>query len=335
MKALIFSETAHMMNGQGVHTAYIDLVELLRGRKEVDVLIENEGQGDIFHSHTYGPLYFWKGRKYKNRRVITVHVIPDSIKGSLPLWKLWYPFVKWYFKKVFNYADVCIAISPMVEKAILELGVKTKIVRIFNPLPLERWQSSFQLRRSGREYLKLEDDDFVVIGVGQLQSRKGIEDFIEIAIALPHLKFVWVGGRPFGKFTEGYDRINHKIARAPSNIIFTGLLELDKMPAMYAAADTMLFPSYQENCPLAPIEAAASGMPVIYRDIEEYSLLYEHPYLKAKSNDEFIQLIKYLSQDDNFYQKALDLSLNLIKQFEKEEIFKKILSVYSELNSEQ
>lgn len=331
MKALIFSETAHMMNGQGVHTAYVDLVELLRGRKEVDVLIENEGRGDVFHSHTYGPLYFWKGRKYKSKRVITVHVIPDSIKGSLPLWKLWYPFVKWYFKKVFNYADICIAISPMVEKAILDLGVKTKIVRIANPLPVERWQSSYQSRIAGRKRLALQASDFVILGVGQLQSRKGVEDFIEIAKSLPELKFVWVGGRPFGKFTEGYERINKKIANAPDNIHFTGLLDLELMPEMYAAADVMLFPSYQENCPLAPIEAAACGMPVIYRDIEEYVQLYEYPYLKADSNESFVEIIKGLSTNEQFYEYGLELSSNIIRQFEKEEIYRKIMNVYSSL----
>lgn len=331
MKALIFSETAHMMNGQGVHTAYVDLVELLRGRQEVDVLIENEGKGDVFHSHTYGPLYFWKGRKYKSKRVITVHVIPDSIKGSLPFWKLWYPFVKWYFKKVFNYADICIAISPMVEKAILDLGVKTKIVRIANPLPIGRWQSTYQTRIAGRKRLQLKGSDFMILGVGQLQSRKGVEDFIEIAKSLPDLKFVWVGGRPFGKFTEGYERINKKIANAPANLHFTGLLDLELMPEMYAAADVMLFPSYQENCPLAPIEAAACGMPVIYRDIEEYVQLYEFPYLKADSNDGFIEIIKRLSTDEQFYEEGLELSSNIIRQFEKEEIYRKIMDVYSSL----
>ncbi|HMG13888.1 MAG TPA: glycosyltransferase, partial [Saprospiraceae bacterium] len=126
---------------------------------------------------------------------------------------------------------------------------------------------------------------------------------------------------------------NNKIANAPCNIQFTGLMELDQMPELYASADMMLFPSYQENCPLAPIEAAAFGMPVIYRDIEEYSTLYEYPYLKAKTNEEFIVLIKRLSEDECFYQEAYDLSTNLIKQFEKEEIYKKILNVYSELTT--
>ncbi len=332
MKAHIFSETAKMkMNGQGVHSAYLDLVEILKEKKEVEIIVDDKGKGDIFHSQTYGPYYFWLGRRYKGRRVLTVHVIPDSIKGSLPLWKLWYPLVKWYLKKVYNYADVCIAISPMVEKAIIDLEVKTRIVRICNPLHLERWHCSIKKRKSGRQFLKLSEEDFMIIGVGQLQARKGIEDFIEIAKACPHLKFVWVGGRPFGLFTEGIVRINNKIAKAPKNIQFTGIIDFDKMPEMYAAADMMLFTSYQENSPLAPIEAAACGKPVIYRDLKEYTLLYEYPYLKAKINREFIELIKRLKTDVAFYKEARHLSFNLIKQFEKEEISDKILKVYLEL----
>jgi len=37
------------------------------------------------------------------------------------------------------------------------------------------------------------------------------------------------------------------------------LFPLEKMPLLYNAADMLLFPSYQENCPLVPIEAAAAG----------------------------------------------------------------------------
>ncbi len=95
MKVHVVSETEFILKGQGVHTAFVDHVELLKELKEIDVLVNNEGSGDIFHSHTYGPYYFWKGRNYKGRRVFTVHVIPDSIKGSLTNWKFWIYFVRW------------------------------------------------------------------------------------------------------------------------------------------------------------------------------------------------------------------------------------------------
>ena len=83
----------------------------------------------------------------------------------------------------------------------------------------------------------------MVLGVGQLQARKGVEDFIDIATAIPGAEFVWVGGRPFGAMTEGISRINDRIESAPENIHFSGMVDLEIMPLMYAAGDVLLFTS--------------------------------------------------------------------------------------------
>jgi 1,2-diacylglycerol-3-alpha-glucose alpha-1,2-galactosyltransferase len=93
----------------------------------------------------------------------------------------------------------------------------------------------------------------------------------------------------------------------------------------------MLFPSYQENCPLAPIEAAACGMPVIFRDLEEYRSLYENPYIKAGNTTEFIDLSRKMIEDKQFYIEGLKISEQLIKQFDKGIIRKKLLNVYQSL----
>ncbi|MGI4750700.1 MAG: glycosyltransferase family 4 protein [Janthinobacterium lividum] len=328
LKIHVVSETPFVMKGQGVHTAFVEQIELLREKSDIQVVVNEEGWGDLMHCHTYGPYYFWKGRRYKKRRIHTAHVIPDSIKGSLPMWKQLFPFVNWYFKKVFSYADVVIALSPMVEEAILKLGVKSRIVKIYNPVLISKWKRTEENRQKGRQLLMLSGDRKIILGVGQLQRRKGLEDFIDIAEAMPEADFVWVGGRPFGKLTEGIERINNRIKTASPHIHFAGMLDLAAMPAIYAAADLLLFTSYQENCPLAPLEAAACGMPVVYRDIREYELLYEQPYLKAKTTDTFIQIIKKLLNDQEFYAEGLAISAELIKQFNQEKIRKELIDLY-------
>lgn len=332
MKIHVASETMYMVKGNGVHTAFIDHVELLKSNNDVEVVINNEGEGDVFHCHTYGLYYFIKGMRYKNKRVHTVHVIPDSIKGSLPLWPVFMPFVKWYLKQVYSFADVCIAISPMVEEAIKQTGAKTEIVRIFNPINIDKWKRTPSMRKQGREMLGLSENDFVVLGVGQLQARKGVEDFIDIAVAIPNANFVWAGGRPFKMMTEGISRIDARIENATPNIQFTGMLNLDMMPFVYAAADLMLFTSYQENCPLAPIEAAACGMPVVFRDIEEYKSLYDNFYLKAKNTTEFIAITTRLINDKAYYAQGLNISSTLIHQFDKDRIRERLLSLYQQLD---
>ncbi len=331
LKIHVVSETEYVTKGQGVHTAFIEHVTLLKEKNDVQVVVNGEGWGDVLHCHTYGPYYFWKGRKYKGKRIYTAHVIPDSIKGSLPMWQRLMPFVKWYFKKVFSYADVVVALSPMVEEAIRALGVKTRIVKIYNPVLTSKWKRTKENRQKGRQLLNLTDDKKVVLGVGQLQSRKGVEDFLDIAEALPEATFIWVGGRPFGKLTEGIERINNRIKKASAHIHFAGLFDLKDMPAVYAAADLLLFPSYQENCPLAPLEAAACSMPVVYRDIREYSLLYGQPYLKAKTTEAFIQLTKKLLHEPEFYKQGLQISGELITQFDQEKIRQQLMDLYQEV----
>lgn len=327
----VVSETPFVTKGQGVDTAFIEHIALLKEKNDVKVVVNGEGWGDLLHAHTYGPYYFWKGRKYKGKRIFTAHVIPDSIKGSLPMWKYLFPFVNRYFKKVYSYADVVVALSPMVEEAVRVLGVTTKIVKIYNPVLVDNWKRTAENQQKGRELLKLTGDRKVVLGVGQLQSRKGVEDFLDIAEAIPEATFVWVGGRPFGKLTEGIERINTRIKKASPHIHFTGMLDLKYMPSVYAAADLLLFTSYQENCPLAPLEAAACGIPVVYRDIREYSLLYEHPYLKAKTTEAFIDLTKKLLNEPDFYEQGLQISEQLIKQFDKEKIRQQLMDLYREV----
>jgi 1,2-diacylglycerol-3-alpha-glucose alpha-1,2-galactosyltransferase len=335
MKVHVISETPFIMKATGVHTAFIDHIELLKENNDIEVVINEEGTGDVVHGHTYGLYFIWKGRKYKGRRVFTVHVIPDSIKGSLPLWQLFMPFVRLGLKIVYSYADVCVAISPMVEKAIIETGAKTKILRVYNPVHTEYWKRTKEKRKTGRKLFGLTENEFVVIGVGQLIGRKGVDDFLDIAQAFPEVKFVWIGGRPFGGLTEGIKRINERFSNAGSNVINAGQFNLECMPAIYASGDLMLFPSYQENCPLAPIEAAASGMPVIYRDIEEYRSLYEKPYLKATTTEEFIGLTKRMIYDKEYYTDGVKISEQLLRQFDKDQIREKLLSIYMELLSDR
>jgi 1,2-diacylglycerol-3-alpha-glucose alpha-1,2-galactosyltransferase len=333
MKIHIVSETKHLFKGNGVHTAFLDHVELMGSKGDVETVVNNKGLGDVYHSHTYGPYYFLKGLPYRGKRIHTVHVIPDSIKGSIPMWKTMMPVVKWYFKRVYSYADVCLAISPMVEEAIKETGADTEIIRIQNPINVEKWQRTPENRVKGRAMLGLSDDAFVVLGVGQLQARKGVEDFIDVAAAIPDAQFVWVGGRPLKVMTEGISRIDARMAAAPDNLQFTGLQDLETMPLMYAAADVMLFPSYQENCPLAPIEGAAAGLPVVFRDIEEYRHLYEYAYIKASSTEDFIAITRELKYDRHFYADAVSRSKQLVVQFDKDKIREKLINVYERLNN--
>jgi 1,2-diacylglycerol-3-alpha-glucose alpha-1,2-galactosyltransferase len=219
----------------------------------------------------------------------------------------------------------------MVEKAIIDSGAKTRIVNIYNPVHIETWKRTEENRKRGRELLGITKNEFVVLGVGQLTGRKGVDDFLDVSKSIPEVRFVWAGGRPFGGLTEGIKRIDERFLKSGKNVINAGQINLEDMPLIYAAADLMLFPSYQENCPLAPIEAAACGMPVIYRDIEEYKSLYMNSYIKAAGTEEFISLTRRMIEDKEFYNEGLKISQELLIQFDKDIIREKLINVYKSL----
>ena len=331
MKIHVISETDMVMKATGVHTAFIDHVQLLKQSENIEVFVNNEGYGDVFHSHTYGLYYFLKGLRYRGRKVFTAHVIPDSVKGSLPMWELFMPLVKAYLRLIYSYADVCIAISPHVEKAILDTKANTRIVRIDNPVRTEIWKRTDYMRRKGKEMLGVDSNEFVVLGVGQVLGRKGVDDFIEISKCVPEARFIWAGGRPFGKLTEGIKRLDEKFAMANRNLFRAGPFDVSLMPYIYSAGDLLLFPSLQENCPLTPIEAAASGMPVIFRDLDEYKSLYENTYIKAGTLSEFVNLTRRMIYDRNYYEEGLEISKRLLVQFDKERIKEKLILLYNDL----
>jgi 1,2-diacylglycerol-3-alpha-glucose alpha-1,2-galactosyltransferase len=225
----------------------------------------------------------------------------------------------------------------MVEEAIRSLKVTTPIIRINNPINAATYRPAAKKREAGRQLLNTAGDAVVVLGVGQIEPRKGVEDFLDIAGKLPQLSFIWVGGRPFGPLTEGVTGLDRKIASAMAvnpQLKFAGTFPLEQMPLIYNAADLLLFPSLQENSPMVPIEAAAAGLPVIFRDLPEYKKLYLNSYLSANSTDSFAELIRKIQNDRKFRGQALTMSEKLIGQFDKIEIRRQLLSLYREVLEE-
>ena len=116
-----------------------------------------------------------------------------------------------------------------------------------------------------RQKLGIPTDKFTVIGVGQVQERKGVPDFIELAKRHPEIQFVWVGGFSFGKMTDGYNELKQVVDQPPVNLMFPGILDRDEMNDYYNVADLFLLPSFNELFPMSILEAFSVGLPVIDR----------------------------------------------------------------------
>ena len=123
-----------------------------------------------------------------------------------------------------------------------------------------------------RNDLGLDDDEFVILFVGWLLPRKGIDFLVlalrelladaEVRVRRPRL--VMVGSGP------GRDRVERLVERVgvADASRFAGMVPYDRMPAMYRSADAFVLPSvampeWQEQFGMALIEAMACGTPVV------------------------------------------------------------------------
>ena len=118
----------------------------------------------------------------------------------------------------------------------------------------------------------------VLLSVGGIEERKNslriLQAFQQIRGHHPAAQLVIAGGASLLNHTE-YQEAFHQ-ARAEMNlpagaIRITGPLAQADMPALYRAADVLVFPSVSEGFGLAVLEAMASGIPVATANIAPFT----------------------------------------------------------------
>lgn len=332
LRVNVMSESSRFgLTAQGEHTAFLDCVDLMRTHPDLEIHVNDRCPCDLLHSHSWGPFYLAKGLAYKGRRVFTAHALPETAEGALPLMGLARPMVRAYLTAIYNFSDVVIAVGPAGAESLRKLRVRSRIEVLPNALRNDRFFPSAELRQEGRALLGVPEGRPLVLGVGQLQPRKGIADFAAVAGSLQEVQFIWVGGRPFGAVSAGIPDIRRLMAHPPRNLRFAGPFELIQMPMVYNAADCMLFPSFQENCPYAPLEAASCGLPVIFRDLPEYKLLYRSEYLAARDVAGFTGLLEEILESPSLRTLHGQASLRLAADFSPAQFIESLAQVYDHL----
>ena len=298
---------ADSVKGQGVGSAYCEQLSLIEERLNDQYNIQKNkvNSGEITHYHSINFRFFLHAllSRKKTVRVASVHFIPETIEGSitLPAWmkKIFY----WYILKFYKNMDHLVTVNPLFIDKMENLGFERgDISYIPNFVSREQFHKvCTDEKRDIRKRYALAEHDFVVLGVGQIQTRKGIMDFVEVARACPKIKFVWAGGFSFGKITDGFEALNQVVKNPPDNVHFLGIVDRTEMNAIYNMADTLFMPSYSELFPMTVLESMSVGIPILLRNLDLYKNILFDFYLHADDNDAFISLIKKLSRDDDFY----------------------------------
>ena len=115
----------------------------------------------------------------------------------------------------------------------------------------------------------------LILSVGGIEPRKGSDTLMRALAALresgraPVLAII--GGHSFQDYRAYSDRV---LAMLPglgltlgSDVVQLGTVPEAEMPAWYAAADVLAFPSTKEGWGLAVLEAMSAGLPVVVSDL--------------------------------------------------------------------
>lgn len=299
---------ADNVKGQGVGSAYSEQLCLIEERLDdtYDIKKNTIISGEITHYHSINFRFFlhsYMNRK-KTMRVGSVHFIPETIEGSITLPKWMKRIFYWYILEFYKNMDQLVTVNPIFIDKMEDLGFDRKhISYIPNFVSHEQFHKvSTDEKNRIRASYELSDHDFVVLGVGQVQTRKGIMDFVEVAKACPAIKFVWAGGFSFGKITDGFEELSQIVENPPDNVRFLGIVDRSEMNAIYNMADVLFLPSYSELFPMTVLESMNVGIPIVLRNLELYKNILFDFYLQAEDNKSFESLIRKLSNDEAFYR---------------------------------
>lgn len=329
------SESDISVQGHGVHTAYEEIASALEKRDDVKVLRGAFGRTvdcDIVHLHTLGS-YTWRKLFQKGpKKVVSAHVVPASFLGSIILAKYWLPLARLYMRWYYNRADKVLAVSGTVAQILHnELHVsKEKIETFYNTIDMSQYQPSAAKRKTARKKLNFQENDFIILGNGQVQPRKRLDIFVKMAQQLPGVKFVWVGGIPFKQLGADYKSMQQLLGRLPDNMIVTGIVPHEKVEDYLMAADVFCLPAEQENHPMCVLEAAGAGLPIVLRDIPEYDDTFKDDAWRC-DDDQFLGAIEKLRANKTAYEKWQQKSAAIAKRFDSNVAAERLVKLYQQL----
>lgn len=313
---------ADMVKGQGVLSAYEEELRLINGRLDrrtgdssdysLRISINDKTDGDITHIHTVNPEFFLRlpAIKSKGIAVGSVHFLPETVEQSLHLpgvaRQAFYSYLISFYKSM----DRLVTVNPCFIPKLAAYGIDPQKIT-FIPNYVSGSVFSQVDRRQVKELRSswgLDPERFTVVCAGQLQTRKGVMEFAQIAKELPQMQFVWAGDFAFGGMSDGHKELEKLLHDHTDNLHFTGLIEREKMPQLYQLGDVMLLPSYDELFPMTVLEAMSCGKPILLRDLALYPVILDGYYLKAADNRQFIAQLVQLSRDETYYARACEMS---------------------------
>ena len=187
-------------------------------------------------------------------------------------------------RQIVSGSDRLIAECPQDESDLVELysADPRRIVTV--PCGVDFSEFPPRSKALARRTIGLRDDEFVVLQLGRIVPRKGIDNVIRAAALLPaarNVRVVVVGGDarlPEAEVTPEIGALRTLAAELgiADRVLFVGHRQRHELGLYYAAADVFATTPWYEPFGITPLEAMASARPVVGSDVGGIRFSVDH-----------------------------------------------------------
>lgn len=332
MRVLLYFENEKAMKKSGIGRALSHQKKALE-INNIEYTTSVHDQYDVIHINTVFANSYKLLRKANRLNIPVVvhgHSTKEDFLNSFRCSNFIAPWFNHRLMKMYTNANIIVTPTPY-SKSLIESynGVHAKIFPISNGIDLELYHMNHTTNDSELADFKKEfnigKDQKFICCIGLCFVRKGLLDFVEVARQFPDIKFIWFGEH--FKVISSHP-IKKAIKHAPKNVIFPGYVDFKYIKVAMAYSSLFFFPSYEENEGIVVLEALASKLPLLIRDIPVFKdwLTDKVNCRKGKSNEEFVEIIKEMLSSDN--SNMIIEGYEVVKKRQLDSVGKSLKEVY-------
>lgn len=227
-----------------------------------------------------------------------------------------------------NRSDSIITVSETEKERILSRGFKKQVFYVHHGVSSNfKEKKYFSIKLLENVIKKYNLPLKYILYVGRLNKRKNIINLLKaIALLDIEIKLVIIGEESWK--TDDLDKqIN--LLNIKERVLFTGSVFDEDLYILFTLAELFVFPSYAEAFGLPPLEAMASGIPIIVSNRTSIPEICGDAgyYVDPDSPEEIANQIILALNDEQLRKKRIEIGLKRAKYFTWEKSVDKILSI--------
>lgn len=228
-----------------------------------------------------------------------------------------------------RFSDLIITISESEKNRMKMHGLSKKIEVIHHGIdPIFKLKNQLNKSVLNETKLKYNLPDTYILYVGRLNTRKNVPNLIKAFSQLNNNKYplVLVGNKDWK--TDNINKLIQEL-KIENKVIQTGSVSLSELSSIYALSKIFCFLSFEEGFGLPPLEAMASGIPIIVSNTSSLPEVCGQAgtYVNANKPNEIAFTIDKLLNDDKLYHQKSIQGIERAKQFTWSDTADKLITI--------